>query len=81
MVKTKDEIMISIHALVKRATIYDKLTEMRAIISIHALVKRATAFITDVEYVNNISIHALVKRATVLNAIRNSASQFQSTPS
>ncbi len=34
--------LISIHALVKRATIYDKLTEMRAIISIHALVKRAT---------------------------------------
>ena len=38
----KANMEISIHALVKRATIYDKLTEMRAIISIHALVKRAT---------------------------------------
>ena len=48
----------------KRATIYDKLTEMRAIISIHALVKRATCggIFAPANYY--ISIHALVKRAT-----------------
>ena|GEM_PF-1827020 len=59
-------ICISIHALVKRATITPEPVITSGQISIHALVKRATAFITDVEYVNNISIHALVKRATQL---------------
>ena len=34
--------LISIHALVKRATISDNLRYLRANISIHALVKRAT---------------------------------------
>ena len=57
-------ISISIHALVKRATIADNDKDKTAIISIHALVKRATD-----NFINNvirlyISIHALVKRAT-----------------
>ena len=55
---------ISIHALVKRATVVSGGTSFSTAISIHALVKRAT----DVEYgcsfAKIISIHALVKRAT-----------------
>ena len=56
---------ISIHALVKRATISRLLTRRIYIISIHALVKRATfdeLYLTDII---QISIHALVKRATL----------------
>ena len=56
--------MISIHALVKRAT-YHPLPPRRArAISIHALVKRATAPPQTQFAQNFISIHALVKRAT-----------------
>ena len=57
--------LISIHALVKRATsrTYWSLVSPY-IISIHALVKRATLFYLNCAYGANISIHALVKRAT-----------------
>ena len=56
---------ISIHALVKRATITDDVYLIRIYISIHALVKRATpkGRRKNNEYI--ISIHALVKRATL----------------
>ena len=57
--------VISIHALVKRAT--PRLSQKLSynVISIHALVKRATV-IDDATYLMvNISIHALVKRATL----------------
>ena len=56
--------LISIHALVKRATldIIDK--DILDLISIHALVKRATAEICKSGMHFCISIHALVKRAT-----------------
>ena len=57
-------VVISIHALVKRATVSAKFNAKRNVISIHALVKRATGnnFISSFRDV--ISIHALVKRAT-----------------
>ena len=55
---------ISIHALVKRATLPAECSCTSFQISIHALVKRAT----DIWQKNSagvaISIHALVKRAT-----------------
>ena len=56
--------VISIHALVKRATrfIVYIITYLR--ISIHALVKRATTIFVVFTPIFNISIHALVKRAT-----------------
>ena len=55
---------ISIHALVKRATV-DILTAGDVPeISIHALVKRATKGDTIPKQYLDISIHALVKRAT-----------------
>ena len=57
---------ISIHALVKRATIKCDKNEILSMISIHALVKRATTQITGKEICVCISIHALVKRATIL---------------
>ena len=67
--KTPDEplhplFVISIHALVKRATVnvIKRLCAVR--ISIHALVKRATAYIGCNDKGVVISIHALVKRAT-----------------
>ena len=55
---------ISIHALVKRATIHDVNFCCWKLISIHALVKRATIddYAAHGDY--DISIHALVKRAT-----------------
>ena len=57
--------VISIHALVKRAT-YSSLEIRRLyVISIHALVKRATNSIFVLYIINIISIHALVKRATI----------------
>ena len=57
--------MISIHALVKRATPQNTRQPTGQEISIHALVKRATALRGVKGGVRNISIHALVKRATV----------------
>ena len=56
--------MISIHALVKRATEEKNYIEEMDEISIHALVKRATNIIIFVHNLGFISIHALVKRAT-----------------
>ena len=56
--------MISIHALVKRATGLLNQTIAQIGISIHALVKRATRFIVYIIPCLCISIHALVKRAT-----------------
>ena len=55
---------ISIHALVKRATLSAFVVYDDTVISIHALVKRATAQLTRIEKRLIISIHALVKRAT-----------------
>ena len=61
----KKKISISIHALVKRATMLQYKFPMTAYISIHALVKRATVQ-NDPRYSSIlISIHALVKRATL----------------
>ena len=57
--------VISIHALVKRATTTDDKNIVEAVISIHALVKRATNWICARNYKALISIHALVKRATL----------------
>ena len=56
--------IISIHALVKRATGFDSIVKKLIKISIHALVKRATAFLRIILRIFHISIHALVKRAT-----------------
>ena len=60
-----DDKMISIHALVKRATTLTVIGAAIADISIHALVKRATAYIGCNADGIVISIHALVKRATL----------------
>ena len=72
---------ISIHALVKRATLcllfFFKLDK----ISIHALVKRATWTKCDDNEYTRISIHALVKRATFLSGVVVPVFGFQSTPS
>ena len=57
-------ILISIHALVKRATLNKKVDNLIQLISIHALVKRATEGKKKNAYGWIISIHALVKRAT-----------------
>ena len=56
--------VISIHALVKRATPNPCENCMIVLISIHALVKRATLIILYFQDKGVISIHALVKRAT-----------------
>ena len=56
--------MISIHALVKRATRFGIAVFKGGSISIHALVKRATAAANISRHSAAISIHALVKRAT-----------------
>ena len=59
--------IISIHALVKRATpLYGCDTAIDEI-SIHALVKRATLINSVKNNSISISIHALVKRATFFN--------------
>ncbi len=76
-------VLISIHALVKRATIYLLMILVILMISIHALVKRATV---NAEYqsvsLTSISIHALVKRATLQHHYYcNLKLAFQSTPS
>ena len=60
---------ISIHALVKRATIKCAGMSKGAKISIHALVKRATLLRQLDTLSLSISIHALVKRATNLRYI------------
>ena len=57
--------IISIHALVKRATVLLFRQGRRVNISIHALVKRATHSGTVCNLLHSISIHALVKRATI----------------
>ena len=65
MVSTKNiGKMISIHALVKRATKTPILIKADQNISIHALVKRATKPLRNYPVSQFISIHALVKRAT-----------------
>ena len=56
--------LISIHALVKRATPTLKISAIVIAISIHALVKRATDEDGWAYEIISISIHALVKRAT-----------------
>ena len=58
------EILISIHALVKRATLHTLARCQMWEISIHALVKRATKTTCSKSQAVKISIHALVKRAT-----------------
>ena len=57
-------LFISIHALVKRATIISAINVAEENISIHALVKRATNVPEEINEKLSISIHALVKRAT-----------------
>ena len=57
--------IISIHALVKRATEMHTIISSVYGISIHALVKRATLSTCSSAIILSISIHALVKRATV----------------
>ena len=61
-----DGLLISIHALARRATKIDSDIEKNAHISIHALARRAT--ITMPCSVNDllISIHALARRATTM---------------
>ena len=57
--------VISIHALVKRATFSKSRSATFVVdISIHALVKRATVINDKQGNYESISIHALVKRAT-----------------
>ena len=58
------DLLISIHALVKRATVAGNWKMSGIKISIHALVKRATLMREHYDLVDFISIHALVKRAT-----------------
>ena len=58
--------LISIHALVKRATTVPNGRCTSPVISIHALVKRATSADGVLSGWKFISIHALVKRATNL---------------
>ena len=60
-----DTNVISIHALVKRATFHLADVLCAYHISIHALVKRATVHPVNFCCWKLISIHALVKRATI----------------
>ena len=73
--------VISIHALVKRATLMREHYDLVDFISIHALVKRATAISHSLFISALISIHALVKRATDGNYYSHAYIAFQSTPS
>ena len=59
------QMLISIHALVKRATQAQISLPVIWVISIHALVKRATSGKHGCNDFFDISIHALVKRATM----------------
>ena len=61
-------LIISIHALAKRATSLLKCTTQAFVISIHALAKRATGLTGDFARRRYISIHALAKRATYKRA-------------
>ena len=72
---------ISIHALVKRATVEVLASAFNMDISIHALVKRATAPLWKLCDSFVISIHALVKRATPSSLQDFYNVVFQSTPS
>ena len=56
--------LISIHALMKRATFAFVPYQIQNYISIHALMKRATEGETRLIVALLISIHALMKRAT-----------------
>ena len=73
--------MISIHALVKRATGITSVNPVTVVISIHALVKRATEYVLRLKHSLIISIHALVKRATCACKRVSKTKRFQSTPS
>ena len=74
--------MISIHALVKRATLCRHCTSYLQNISIHALAKRATEWQDAGKNVLIISIHALAKRATYTYQSHGKfLKSFQSTPS
>ena len=75
------KLIISIHALVKRATSNCAPLRSCFCISIHALVKRATLFLMHNILKSSISIHALVKRATDKSYTRFYNRLFQSTPS
>ena len=61
--------LISIHALVKRATATTQSLRLVISISIHALVKRATSSSPPCSSKSCISIHALVKRATSFHCL------------
>ena len=74
-------VVISIHALVKRATFSGLYAHHTYQISIHALVKRATDNLKLGYGGTKISIHALVKRATFDFGYLIPDKQFQSTPS
>ena len=76
-----DIVRISIHALVKRATI-PMLSSIHLVpISIHALVKRATVYGAVMKREIGISIHALVKRATeIVNEPENIDMHFNPRP-
>ncbi len=63
--------VISIHALLKRATLDAKTLQKDVVISIHALLKRATDDKLKEYNSKKISIHALLKRATSLNSSLN----------
>ena len=70
---------ISIHALLKRATINLYFKNIEAFISIHALLKRATYQEDVVDKLKKISIHALLKRATrVFKSFTKRRSNFNS---
>ena len=74
--------LVSIHALVKRATYEINISCDYIGVSIHALVKRATLSHLRSSGQHNVSIHALVKRATLVSlSILYRAFVFQSTPS
>ena len=76
IIAIEDGVVISIHALVKRATNIGVTTSQQMIISIHALVKRATNVNKGSQILENISIHALVKRATPYSLARNASSTY-----
>ena len=73
--------LISIHALVKRATRELQRIKSSTEISIHALVKRATLVATNLCWLAYISIHALVKRATLSTCyVNRSTCHFNPRP-
>ena len=60
---------ISIHSLVKRETIVERLSGSVTEISIHSLVKRETDHTSGHQTSEAISIHSLVKRETLGRAV------------